>query len=69
MSEDIEADIRAGAARALRRRANRQRAIAKSWTVTGETGVRFMSGEAAITLRIAAALDQAADEIEADAPR
>ncbi len=54
----------AGAITALRRRADRQRAIAKGWTVDGERGTVVVSGEGSIAERIAAALDQAADELE-----
>jgi hypothetical protein len=64
MPDEIEAEFRAAAVSALRRRAERQRKLAADWTVTGENGVRIMSGEGAIALRIATALDQAADELE-----
>jgi|HubBroStandDraft_1064217.scaffolds.fasta_scaffold2868039_1 hypothetical protein len=56
----------AGAIAVLRRRAQRQRAIADSWTVHGARGVIVRSGEAVIALRLAAALDQAAHELEAE---
>jgi hypothetical protein len=65
----IESAFLAGAVTALRRRAERQRKIAEAWTVYGERGVRVMSGEAEIALRIAASLDQAADELEAESAR
>jgi hypothetical protein len=68
-SDPIEKVVVAGAVAALRRRAERQRAIAKDWTVTGADGTASLAGEAAIALRIAAALDQAADELEAEATR
>jgi hypothetical protein len=64
VAEDTEADIHVGAIAALRRRAQRQRKIAESWTVYSERGVIVRSGEAAIALRIAAALEAAADELE-----
>jgi hypothetical protein len=67
--DPFENAVCAGAVAALRRRAKRQRAIADSWTVHGARGVIVRSGEAAIALRIADALDQAADAIEAEAPR
>jgi hypothetical protein len=69
MSDAIEADIRAGAIAALRRRAERQRKRAADWTITGDRGAIIRSGEGAIALRIAEALDQAADELDAEAGR
>jgi hypothetical protein len=59
----------AGAIAALRRRAQRQRAISESWTVRGARGVIVRTGEAAVAMRISEALDQAADVIEAEALR
>ena len=64
MVDEIEAAIVAGAIAALRRRADRQRAIAKGWTVHGERGTVVVSGEGRIAERIAAALEAAADELE-----
>jgi hypothetical protein len=64
VADDIEADIHAGAIAALRRRAQRQRAIAESWTVRGERGTIVISGEGRVAERIAGALEAAADEIE-----
>jgi|HubBroStandDraft_2_1064218.scaffolds.fasta_scaffold432080_1 hypothetical protein len=64
MIDALEADILQGAITALRRRAARQRKIAADWTVTGENGVVVKAGEAAIALRIAAALDELAAEFE-----
>jgi hypothetical protein len=64
VDEAVEDAIRAGAVRALRRRADRQRAIAKSWTAQGERGTVVVSGEGRVADRIAAALEAAADEIE-----
>ena len=58
-------EIVAAAVRVLRRRAERQRKIAEQWTVRGERGAIIRSGEGAIALRIAAALDEVAAEIEA----
>jgi len=63
---DLERQITAGAVVALRKRAERQRRIAEDWTVRGERSAIVRSGEGAIALRIAAALDQAADELEAE---
>jgi hypothetical protein len=65
-SHELEAEFLAGAIAALRRRAARQRDIAKSWTTHSERGAVILQGEAAIALRIAAALDDAADDLEAD---
>jgi hypothetical protein len=67
VGDEIEEEFRAGAVVALRRRAARQRRRAADWTVTGENGVRVMAGEGRIAERIAEALDQTADEIEAEA--
>jgi hypothetical protein len=58
--DELEDGFRTGAALALRRRASRQR----QRTVIGAKGERITSGEGAIALRIAEALDQVADEIE-----
>ena len=65
--DDLEEAFRRGAAAALRQRAERQRTIAEDWTVRGARGVIVRSGEGAIALRIAEALDQVADEFEAKA--
>ena len=65
MDDQIERDIIDGAVTALRRRAERQRKIADAWTVHNERGVIVRSGEASVALRIAAALTEAADELEA----
>ena len=65
MTDELEGAFTVGAVRALRRRAARQRARAEAWTVTTERGVAILSGEAAAALRIAAALDEAADELAA----
>jgi hypothetical protein len=64
VADAVEDAIRAGAVRALRRRADRQRAIAKSWTVHGERNAVIRQGEAAVALRIAQALSECADELE-----
>ena len=66
VADEIEAAVRAGAVSALRRRAERQRKLAADWTVTGANGVRIVAGEGRIAERIAAALEQAADELEAE---
>lgn len=65
--DDLEEAFRRGADAALRQRAERQRTIAEDWTVRGARGVIVRSGEGAIALRIAEALDQVADEFEAKA--
>lgn len=65
IADSLEAELISGAVTALRRRADRQRARAADWTVTTERGVAILSGEAAVALRIAAALDEAADELAA----
>lgn len=67
MSDDLEAEFRAGAIKALRRRADRQRQRAADWTVVGANGVRIVAGEGRIAERIAEALDQTADELDAEA--
>ncbi len=66
MADNLEEEFRAGAIVALRRRAARQREIAKSWTAHGERGAIILQGEARVALRIAEALDQAADDLEAE---
>ena len=63
MTDALEAHMVAGAIAALRRRAARQREIAAHWTVHGDGGVVVKAGEGAIAERIAAALDQAADDL------
>ena len=60
----LEAAFTVGAMAALRRRADRQRKLAADWTVTGANGVRIVVGGGRRAERIAAALDQAADEFE-----
>jgi hypothetical protein len=64
--DPFEDAVRLGAIAALRRRAQRQRALSESWTARGERGVIVRAGEGAIALRIADALDEAAHEIEAE---
>jgi hypothetical protein len=65
-TDPIEAAFLAGAVTALRRRAFRQHQRARDWTVIGEKGERITSGEGAIALRIAEALDQVAADLEAE---
>ena len=65
--DDLEEAFRRGAAAALRQRAERQRTIAEDWTVRGARGVIVRSGEGAIAVRIAEALEQAANELEREA--
>ena len=69
MGSEFEDGFRVGSILALRRRAARQRQRAADWTVIGENGVRIVAGEGRIAERIAAALDQAADEIEREGQR
>jgi hypothetical protein len=64
MIDEIEEAVVAGAVLALRRRAQRQRAISESWTERGVRGVIVRTGEAAIALRIALALEETAVDIE-----
>lgn len=64
MNEAIDAAIRDGAVRALRKRATRQAAIARAGVVVTEAGVEIRTGESAIAGRIAEALSGVADEIE-----
>lgn len=64
MIDEIEKNIIAGAVRVLRRRAVRQRERATDWTVIGANSLRITSGEGAIALRIAEALEDAANGIE-----
>jgi hypothetical protein len=64
MIDEIEEAVVAGAVLALRRRAQRQRAIAQSWTTHGARGVTVRSGEAVIADLLAAALTEIADELE-----
>jgi hypothetical protein len=67
VADELEEEFRAGAIVALRRRAARQRQRAADWTVTGANGLRIVAGEGRIAERIAEALDQAADDLEAEA--
>ena len=64
--DEIETAMLRGAVIALRRRADRQRKRAADWTIVGPNGVRILAGEGRVAERIAAALDQAADEFEAE---
>ena len=48
MIDEIEEGIRAAAVRVLRRRAQRQRDRAASWTIIGANGVRIVAGEGRI---------------------
>lgn len=65
IADPLEAAFTVGAIAALRRRADRQRELASAWTVTGANGVRIVAGEGRVAERIAAALDEAADELAA----
>ena len=62
--DPIELAILAGAVTVLRRRAQRQARIAADGTTIGERNTIIRQGEAAIALRIAAALGETADELE-----
>ena len=62
--DPFEDAVCAGAVAALRRRAQRQRAISESWTMRGARGVTVRSGEAVIADLLAAALTEIADELE-----
>jgi hypothetical protein len=64
MDDNVEKDVIAGAVAALRRRAARQRERAANWTVRNERGAIVRSGEAAVALRIAEALEAAATDLE-----
>jgi hypothetical protein len=64
MVDAVEEAIVAGAIAALRRRAERQAAIAKGWTAYGERNAVIRQGEAAIAARLAAVLASLADELE-----
>jgi hypothetical protein len=58
----LEAELLAGAAAALRKRAQRQAQLAAAGTTRGDRGVR--TGEAAIASRLADAFSQLAREFE-----
>jgi hypothetical protein len=69
---DIELAVRAGAAKALKARAAIQRLRATDGTSSaGEQfpDVTIRTGEAAVAARLAATLEQIADEIESEAAR
>jgi hypothetical protein len=69
MSDDVEAQIVAGAIAALRKRADRQKRIAQEGQIAGERGSVIRSGESSIALRLARTLREVADELDAGAPR
>lgn len=64
---DLEVALRSGAVAALRRRAERQGGIARAGTVAPEgwPDVLIRTGEAAIAVRLAEALNACADDLEA----
>jgi hypothetical protein len=66
-ADDLAAAMCAGAVRALRRRAGRQATIARAGTVAAEgwPGVFIRTGEAAVALCLAEALNRCADDLEA----
>jgi hypothetical protein len=67
--QDLESAIRSGAIRALRARATRQAALAAAGTAAADKSpnVAIQSGEGVIAARLAAAFDELADELEAEA--
>jgi hypothetical protein len=69
MSDDIEAQIVAGAIAALRKRADRQVRIARAETTTAERGARVMTGEGRVALRLAEAFNELAAELDAGGGR
>jgi hypothetical protein len=68
-TDPLESDMLAGAAAALRKRADRQAKIAASWTTIGDRGAVIKRGEAAIAERMSTVLAQLADEFEQERPR
>jgi len=66
-ANDIELGILAAAVTTLRRRAQRQAQIAQDGTSIGDRGAGIRGGEEAIAQRIAVALNELADEFEAEA--
>jgi hypothetical protein len=66
--DHLEADMRLGAAAALRKRAARQAKLAKDGTSTGERGAIIRTGEAAIADLLAATLARLAAEFEGGQP-
>jgi hypothetical protein len=66
-ANDIELAILGAAAATLRRRAQRQARIAQDGTSIGDRGAWIRRGEEAIAQRIAVALNELADEFEAEA--
>jgi hypothetical protein len=66
--DPIESAFLAGAVTALRRRVQRQDAIAKDGTTIGERNAVILQGEAAVAQRLAQAFNELADELEQGAP-
>jgi|HubBroStandDraft_1064217.scaffolds.fasta_scaffold325953_2 hypothetical protein len=62
--DPLEAEFLAGAASALRRRADRQARISADGTTFGDRGVSVRTGEAAIADRLSAVLSALAAEFE-----
>jgi hypothetical protein len=64
--DELALALRAGAISAIRRRAERQAAIARAGTsaMEGRPDVLIRTGKAAIALRLAEALNQCADDLE-----
>jgi hypothetical protein len=65
--DDLDAAIKAGAVSALRRRADRQARLASAGTSHGDRGAIVRTGEATIAIRLAAALNQLADDLGEEA--
>jgi hypothetical protein len=66
--DPIEAALKAGAASALRARADRQAKISQDGTATAEDGSPIRTGEAAIAVRVSLTLAQLAAEFERELP-
>jgi hypothetical protein len=64
----LEAEIRAGAVSALRRRAARQAGLARAGSARTESGSLIRTSAGATANRLAEALAALADELEREAP-
>lgn len=69
MADVLEAQILAGAAAALRRRAARQAQLAADGTIAGERGAIIQRGEAVLAARLASAFSDLAAELERECQR
>jgi hypothetical protein len=65
--DPLEAELFAGAAAALRKRADRQARISADGTTRGDRGVVIRKGEAVLAARMAQVFSQLADEFEGEA--